>query len=156
MTDSLHDLDLVHWSRQQTEALRTAAREYSNAPIDWEYVAEEIEGLGASERRALASYVRTVLEHLLKLHASSAEMPRQGWTRSIVRARTDIEAVLETSPSLRRELPDIIGRELVRARRLVAHDLASHKEKLPPDFWTLVYDEAQVMGPPGPLEPVSE
>ena len=43
--------DLCHagfalWSAQQAEALRSAAREHSNAPLDWENLAEEIEGLG--------------------------------------------------------------------------------------------------------------
>jgi hypothetical protein len=147
MSDTLYDTDLARWSRQQADALRAAARSGSNTPVDWDHVAEEIEGLGASERRALSSHLRTVIEHLLKLQVSSSEAPRRGWIGSILRARLEIEAVLESSPSLRREVPELIRRELARARRLVAHDLAGYGEPLPPGFQFLIYDEDQVLGP---------
>src|SRR5690349_11030302 len=61
----LYRTDLALWAAQQADALRSAARERHNLPVDWENVAEEIESLGASERRALASHVRTVVEHLM-------------------------------------------------------------------------------------------
>jgi Domain of unknown function DUF29 len=53
--DSRYAADLLLWSEEQARTLRAAAREASNAPIDWEHVAEEIESLGVAERRALAS-----------------------------------------------------------------------------------------------------
>jgi len=87
--DSRYDTDLLLWSEEQARALRAAAREGSNAPIDWEHVAEEIESLGAAERRALASHIGTVIEHLLKLQASPATAPERGWlTASGERAAT--------------------------------------------------------------------
>ena len=46
--NDLYHADLALWSAQQAKALRSAARERSNAPVDWENVAEEIESLGAS------------------------------------------------------------------------------------------------------------
>ncbi len=142
----LYHADFALWSAQQAQALRSAARERSNAPVDWENVAEEIEGLGASERRALASHVRTVIEHLMKLRLSPAEGPRNGWRRTIRRARADIETILEASPSLRRELPGIIGRETARARPLVADDMAEHGEN-PIGLDALTFDVDQVIGP---------
>jgi hypothetical protein len=74
----LYRTDLALWSAQQAHALRSAARERHNLPVDWENVAKEIESLGASERRALASQVRTVIEHLMRLEASPATDPRNG------------------------------------------------------------------------------
>ncbi len=124
----LYHTDLVLWSARQAQALRSAARERSNAPVDWENVAEEIESLGASERRTLASHVRTVIEHLMKLQVSPAGDPRGGWRSTVRRVRTDIEDILEASPSLRRDLPAIITRESARARRLVADDMADRGE----------------------------
>jgi hypothetical protein len=141
----LYDTDLALWSAQQARALRSAARERSNAPVDWENVAEEIESLGASERRALASHVRTVIEHLMKLRLSPADAPRGGWRRTIRRARADIDTILEASPSLRRELPAIIGREVIRARPLVADDLAEHGEN-PIGLDALTFEVDQVIG----------
>jgi hypothetical protein len=65
-TDSRYDTDLLLWSEEQALALRAAAREGSNAPIDWEHVAAEIESLGIAESRAPASHIGTVIEHPLK------------------------------------------------------------------------------------------
>ena len=143
---NLYHADFALWSAQQAKALRSAARERSNAPLDWENLAEEIEGLGASERRALGSHVRTVIENLMKLRLSPADDPRSGWRRIIRRARADIEVILETSPSLRRELPAIIGRETARACPLVADDMAEHGEN-PAGLNALSFDVDQVIGP---------
>ena len=100
----LYRTDLSLWSAQQAQALRRAAREGSNAAVDWANVAEEIESLGISERRALGNHIGTVIEHLMKLQASPASRPRRGLAGTILRARGEIEKVLEDSPSLRREV----------------------------------------------------
>jgi Domain of unknown function DUF29 len=143
--------DLYHagfalWSAQQAEALRSAAREHSNAPLDWENLAEEIEGLGASERRALTSHVRAMIEHLMKLRLSLAAGPRSSWKRTIRRAWADIETIPETNLSLRRELCAIVGRETIRARPLVADDMAEHGGSSI-DLDALTFDVGQVTGP---------
>lgn len=51
---TLYQRDLLAWSRQQAEALRTAARTSSNQLLDWENLAEEIEDLGGRNGRPLA------------------------------------------------------------------------------------------------------
>jgi hypothetical protein len=122
--NSRYDTDLLLWSEEQARALRAAAREGSNARIDWEHVAEEIESLGAAERRALASHIGTVIEHLLKLEASPATAPARGWRDSIRRARRDIERPLAASPSLRREVARMIEDETIAARSLARSRLA--------------------------------
>ena len=82
----------------------------------------------------------------MKLRLSPADDPRSGRRRTIRRARADIEAILEASPSLRRELPAIIGRETARARPLVADDLAEHGEN-PVGLDALTFDVDQVTDP---------
>lgn len=141
----LYRTDLVLWSAQQAAALRAAAREGSNATVDWENVAEEIESLGASERRTLASHIRIVIEHLMKLDASPAPQPRNGWEETAARARDDIEVVLEDSPSLRREVPEIVGRQHRAARRAVARAFARWCDDASA-LDRLTYDEDQVLG----------
>src|SRR5207248_6685501 len=96
-TKTLYDEDFVLWSKQQAEALRAAGRGSTNQPIDWENVAEEIEGLAASERRELRSQIRRIILHLLKLEFSPAAEPRRGWFESAGDARSQIEDLLETS-----------------------------------------------------------
>src|ERR1700741_4636390 len=100
---SLYDQDFVAWSKQQAEALRTAARIGSNPSLDWENLAEEIEDLGISQRRELKMQSRRVIEHLLNQENSRADDRRPGCIESIDDAHNESEAVLQYSPSLRNE-----------------------------------------------------
>ena len=122
----LYDRDFVLWTEEQAAALRRAKD--SNLPLDWENLAEEIESLGKSDRRALRSQITRVLRHLLKLEVSTAAGPRAGWRETIVDARTEIELVLEDSPSLRRDLTELIEKLNPIAAKLACSDLAQHDE----------------------------
>lgn len=143
---SLYDEDLVLWSKEQARALREAARAGWNAPIDWENVAEEIESLGRSDRRALASHIATVIEHLLKLQAAPARDPVRGWMELVRRARREVERLLTESPSLRRELPKMIADELPAARKMVEINLHDHAEQPLHALDQLTYTEDQILG----------
>jgi Domain of unknown function DUF29 len=143
---NLYDQDLVLWSEEQARALRTAAGAGWNAPIDWENVAEEIESLGKSERRALASHIAVVIEHLLKLQASPAAEPSRGWRDTIRRTRQKIEEVLEESPSLRHEVAGLVARQTSRAHALVRANLQDYGEQPRIDIESVTYTDAQVLG----------
>ncbi|HZT87284.1 MAG TPA: DUF29 domain-containing protein [Stellaceae bacterium] len=125
---SLYDEDFVAWSKQQAEALRAGGRAGSNQTLDWENLAEEVEGLGKSERRELKSQIRRIIEHLLKLQYSNAIDPRRGWKRTIVDARNEAAGVLEDSPSLKAEIAAAIAAELARAVRNALFDLKEYGE----------------------------
>jgi hypothetical protein len=140
-----YDQDLVLWSREQAAALRAAARGQTNLPIDFENVAEEIESLGRSDRRALASHITTILEHLMKLDASPAHAPRAGWRRSVIRARQDIALLLKESPSLRASLPEIVTQQIVDARELASAALEEFGEKPIVPLDSLSYTADQVL-----------
>ncbi len=128
MADSgdLYDRDFVLWTEEQAAALRHAKD--TNLPLDWENLAEEIESLGRSQRAELKSQTRRILRHLFKLDASPSTEPRGGWRATIRDARAEIEDVLEDSPSLRREIADIIGKQSGTAAKLAAADLARYSE----------------------------
>jgi hypothetical protein len=55
----LYDEDVLLWSERQAELLRrrTAGELVNDAELDWSHIAEEIESVGISERRPLASSV---------------------------------------------------------------------------------------------------
>jgi hypothetical protein len=143
-----YDTDLVLWSREQAELLRRmAAGERVNDRVDWEHVAEEIESLGNSDRRDLSSRIQTVLRHLIKLEVSPADRPRAGWKRTIVEQRIQIARLLKDSPSLRQLLPDAIRDELPDARTLASLDLAEFDAQPAADPDSLVFSDAQVLGP---------
>jgi hypothetical protein len=130
----LYDEDFVRWTEEQAAALRRAISlpagrtGRSNLPLDWENLAEEIESLGESDRRELRSQITRVLRHLMKLEVSPAAEPRAGWRATINEARTEIEGLLEDSPSLRREAEMLIKKRIGAAARLAADDLGQYGE----------------------------
>lgn len=139
--------DVALWSEQQGALLRRlAAGEPVNVAPDWTNIAEEIETVGRSERAALASHVSMIIEHLVKLQASPAATPRAGWEDTIDRARAEVEAVLEASPSLRPALAGVVKKQMPRARRLAARAMARHGEQPKVDPESLSFTVDQVTG----------
>jgi hypothetical protein len=144
----LYEKDVSAWSEQQGALLRRrAAGELVNeGALDWSNIAEEIESLGRSERSALRSHIATVLEHLIKLQASPATDPRNGWKETINRAREDIDRALADNPSMRRLVGDMITEETRRSGRQVARSLALYSEQPRVDIGSLAFTVDQVLG----------
>lgn len=92
----LYDSDIAAWAEQQARALRRRAAN----EIDWENVAEEIEGVAASQKREVRSRLRVICEHLLKWRHSPRRRP-QGWWNTLDEQRRQLEELFEDSPSLR-------------------------------------------------------
>jgi len=122
----LYYRDFFLWTQEQATALR--AVKDSNLPLDWDNLAEEIESLGKSDRRELRSQIRRIMRHLLKLEISPALDPRGGWCSTIADSRSEIEDVLQDSPSLGREVDRMIAEELNTAAKFAAADLRQHGE----------------------------
>src|SRR6266436_7240278 len=116
----LYEEDFVRWTEEQSSALREAARFGTNLPLDWENLAEEVESLGRSQRHELRSRIAVILEHLLKLEHSPAADPRRGWMETIARERSEIELVLNASPSLKGDVARMIAEESSRVARLTS------------------------------------
>jgi hypothetical protein len=140
----LYEEDFVRWTEQQSSALRNAASVGTNLPLDWENLAEEIESLGRSLRRELRNRIAIILEHLLKLTHSPGTDPQRGriettWERS------EIELLLNDSPSLRGDVARMISENCPRVVRLTTRILRLHGEEIdrlaPPS-----YTEEQVLG----------
>lgn len=145
---SHYDTDVYAWSEWQGALLRrlAAGERVNDADLDWPNIAEEIECVGRAERAALSSHIGNVLEHLIKLRISPDTDPRSGSRETIVRARGEIERLLEDSPSLRPSPGDIIARRLPAARRLAVAALDAHGERPTMDPNLITLDEAQVLG----------
>ena len=143
-----YETDVLAWSAEQAGLLRRrAAGELVNdAALDWPNIAEEIESVGNSERSALRSHIATVLEHLIKLHASPAVEPRNGWKVSVLHARGGIRRALKGSPSLRREIAAMIADETPDVHQEVAGTLAVFGEQPVVAIETLTFTEEQVLG----------
>ncbi len=145
---SHYDTDVYAWSERQGTLLRrlAAGERVNDADLDWPNIAEEIESVGRSERAALSSHIASIIEHLIKLQVSPAIEPRLGWQETIVRARGEIERLLEDSPTLRPTIGAAIARELPRARRPAALALSRHREQPRIDLQAISYSEQQVLG----------
>jgi uncharacterized protein DUF29 len=150
-----YDLDIYAWSQRQGAMLRrlAAGERVNDADLDWPNIAEEIEAVGRSERRAVASRITNIIEHLIKLEASPATEPRAGWRATIERSRIEIEGLLQDSPSLKSAIRDIVMEETQRARRLANSALKERGETACVDVRSLSYSEDQVFGDWFPGEP---
>ena len=107
-----YDDDFYAWTQYQAKVLRELRTDDNR--FDREHVAEEIEDLGKSERDAVRSQVRCILEHLLKLAYSPAAYPRNTWMRSVAEARAELHDRL--SATLRRDLRSRLDRLYEDAR----------------------------------------
>ncbi len=145
---SEYETDLLVWSEHQADLLRRmGAGERVNGLVDWEHLAEEIEDLGRAQRSALNSQVRRLLELLLKLAASPAIDPRNGWRETVRSAQDEIADILEANPSLRRELTTVIAAQLPRARLRAAESLADRRETPRVALASLQYDADAILAP---------
>jgi hypothetical protein len=152
-----YDTDVLAWSEQQSGLLRRRASGelVNDTELDWPHIAEEIESLGQSERYRLRSHIGLVIEHLIKLQASPATDPPNGWKTSVRNARRAIRHCLKTSPSLRREIEPMIVEEIRDAQQDVAATLRDYGETPRLVIADLNYSEAQVLEPWFPDEPLS-
>ena len=128
MGANTYNSDFVVWTEQQAVALRQAARDGANLPLDWDNLAEEIESVGRSERSEVKSLIANILAHLLKRALSPAVHPRERWESEIDYSRTLLRKRLTDSPSLRPALPEFVEGEIRHARRLAARSLRTYGE----------------------------
>ena len=94
----LHNQDLNLWLEQVATSIKN--RDFEN--MDWDGLLEEIEDMGASEKRALRSYTRRLIDHILKLRYWNSEKDynQKHWEREVVNFRYEIRQILKESPSL--------------------------------------------------------
>jgi len=109
-----YDVDFFAWTQAQAEALRAAKWEL----LDYENLAEEVESLGKRDQRELASRLGVLMRHLLTWRYQP-ERRRTGrsWRSTILEQRGRIDGMLEQSPSLRPQLPNILEKEYPRILR---------------------------------------
>jgi hypothetical protein len=91
-----YETDFHAWALHSARLLR----EGKLTELDAEHIAEELEGMSASERRELLNRLQVLLLHLLK-YQYQPERRGKSWLLTINHQRTAIERLLEQSPSLR-------------------------------------------------------
>ena len=116
-TPTLYEQDFHAWLVNNAHLLREGRL---NA-IDAVHLAEELEDMGRSQKRVIASHLRVLLSHLSKWRYQP-DRRSVSWRLSIRHARDQIEAIVEDSPSLRRELPEVVSRAYQKARKYAADE----------------------------------
>ena len=115
----LYETDFYAWTQAQAKELRLLAETRPNLPLDIGHIALEIEDLGMSERSAVFSFVRLIIQHFLLATYAPAGDQRQHWLDEVDEFRSQIEDKL--TPTIRRdleaELAAIYGRALRNATR---------------------------------------
>ena len=114
-----YDQDVVAWANEQAALLR--AGRWSD--LDIEHLADEIEDVGKSEQRELASRVAVLLAHLLEEGLASPFQPeRRGksWEYTIKTQRADVVYLLNEAPSLRTKFVDSAWISLVWSKAVIS------------------------------------
>lgn len=115
---TLHERDFATWLAAQASAIRDGRW----TDIDVEHLVEEIDDLGRSQRRELASRISVLLTHLLKIECQFERDDSRSWWSTILAQGGEIQRLLAASPSLRREVSRGIELEYARARKIASID----------------------------------
>jgi len=94
-----YEADVVAWANEQARMIRSGRFDL----LDLEHIAEEIEDVGKSEQRELASRMAVLLAHLLKWQYQP-ERRGTSWKNTIRAQRKEIAYGLEEAPSMRTKL----------------------------------------------------
>ena len=111
--EDLYEDDFYAWTRQQAAIIRRLP--VADNRFDRDRVAGEIADLGKSERDAVRSQVRRILEHFLKLQYSPASTPRRDWQATIADFRAELADKL--TGTLRRDVRERLPILYAAARR---------------------------------------
>jgi hypothetical protein len=127
-----YEQDVVAWANEQAALLRAGKL----TAIDVQHIAEEIEDVGKSEQRELASRMSVLLAHLLKWQFQPSRRSKS-WQFTIRTQRKEVAYVLHEAPSLRSKFNDAAWLDIVwsKARSAASNetglDLDAFPESLP-------------------------
>ena len=94
-----YDKDVVAWANEQARLLRAGRFD----ALDIEHIADEIEDVGKSEKRELASRMAVLLAHMLKWQYQPGGRGNS-WRRTIKEQRNRVGLCIEQTPSLKADL----------------------------------------------------
>jgi hypothetical protein len=123
-----YDEDFAQWTEETASALREGRFE----GLDWRHIAEEIESLGATERRALANRLKVLVQHLLKWQRQPGRRSNS-WRAATLDQRVQIAAMLEEMPSLQRLIEPYVAKRYRVARLAASGETGLPESAFPPE-----------------------
>jgi hypothetical protein len=125
-TSPLHDLDFYAWTQQQVNLLKSG----NLVDVDVKSLIEEIEGMGASERRELINRLAVLLAQLLKWHYQPSFRGRS-WQLTIKEQRRQLQRLLKDNPSLHARLEEFMADAYVDSVLLAAKETGLEESAFP-------------------------
>ena len=130
----LHDSDILAWSEQQADVLRSLAerRDLPNG-LDLSHVVEQIEDVGLSELHAVASFIRLIMTHAIKCWADPNAPSLLHWHADIGNWQIELASRLTASMRNRIDLDHKWQRTLrqaIRDLKAQGADVAAVKVRL--------------------------
>jgi hypothetical protein len=126
MTTSTYEQDFHQWTRDQAEHLRSGRL----SALDVEHLAEELDSMGARERRELTNRLKVLIAHLLKWHCQP-QLRSRSWDATIREQRLSLQDLLDDNPSLRPVLEDQLRRAYRLARLLAIKETNLEESTFP-------------------------
>ena len=102
-----HDEDFYGWAMAEASLLR----QHKWNELDIEHLAEELESMGASERRELISRMAQLIFHLLKWQHQPdfREFNKRSWEASIQEQRKKVKKLIVDNPSFKPNMEDFVA-----------------------------------------------
>jgi len=123
-----YQTDFYAWANEQAALLRQGRL----SEADIANIAEEIESMGKTEKRELASRLTVLLAHLLKWrHQPGRRGP--SWEVTITNQRRDLTILLKDNPSLGANAPEAVEYAYANARGEAYAETGLPKTTFPPD-----------------------
>ncbi|MEI6414856.1 MAG: DUF29 domain-containing protein [Pseudomonadota bacterium] len=121
-----HETDFYSWTQEQLTLLKQGR--YMEADI--EHLIEELESMGASERRELTNRLAVLLAHLLKWQYQP-ERRGNSWRFTIEEQRRKVARVLRQNPSLKPAIGEHLEDGYGDARLIAARETNLDKNAFP-------------------------
>lgn len=114
LTKELYEKDYDLWLKKAIAAIKN--QDYHN--LDWDNLLVEVAEVGKSQQRALKSYTKRLIEHILKIKYWELERNRnlQHWQIEVETFREEIQEILQDSPSLKKYLSQNYANWFIKSR----------------------------------------
>lgn len=121
-----HETDFYSWTKEQAMLLKQGRF----MEVDREHLIEELESMGASERRELVNRLAVLLAHLLKWQYQP-ERRGKSWQFTIETQRQDALDVLIDNPGLKTTVNEAMVRAYRKARAFVVRETNLEPDTFP-------------------------
>ncbi len=126
MSANLYEQDFHAWTQEQAAKLKAGRL----AELDIDHLTEELESMGATERREVISRLAVLLTHLLKWQFQPSRRGNS-WRLTIEIQRREVEQVLRQNPSLRPRLSEFFPDAYQTAVLKAAKETGYEKRQFP-------------------------